>query len=71
MWQEFEQGQTPEARLVRQLDRLEMGLQAAVYRSQGLGELAEFSGSAMQALSEPEWVGLLSQAGTMTGLSSE
>lgn len=68
LWQEFEQGQTAEARLVRQLDRLEMGLQAAVYRSQGLGDLAEFSASARQALSEPEWLELLTQAEALTGL---
>lgn len=69
LWQEFEQGQTPEARLVRQLDRLEMGLQAAVYRAQGLGGLQEFSASAMQALSEEEWGELLSQADALTGVN--
>lgn len=36
LWQEYEAGETPEARLVRQLDRLEMGLQASVYAREGV-----------------------------------
>ena len=42
LWEEFEAGQTPEARFVRQLDRLEMAFQAAVYETQGFGDLSEF-----------------------------
>lgn len=49
LWEEFEAGQTPEAQFVRQLDRLEMGLQAAVYRAQTGLPLAEFFSSAHQA----------------------
>lgn len=62
LWEEFEAGETPEARLVKQLDRLEMGLQAAVYRQQGLGELQEFSHSARQALQDEPLIELLEQA---------
>ena len=36
LWEEFERNETPEARFVRQIDRLEMGLQAGVYALQGL-----------------------------------
>ncbi len=46
LWEEFEQGQTPEARLVRQVDRLEMGLQAVVYQLQGYVGMDEFMASA-------------------------
>ncbi len=61
LWEEFEAGETPEARLVKQLDRLEMGLQAAVYRTQGLGDLQEFSLSARQALEDEPLIELLKQ----------
>ena len=46
LWQEYETGATPEAQLVRQVDRLEMGLQASVYERQGLADLSEFYASA-------------------------
>lgn len=56
LWDEFEAGKTPEARLVRQVDRLEMALQAAVYERlpQELPlELSEFYESARQDLHDP------------------
>lgn len=53
LWEEFERGETPEARFVRQLDRLEMGFQAAVYQAQGAGEMGEFFASAEAALEDP------------------
>ena len=52
LWQEFEDGQTPEARFIRQVDRLEMGLQASVYEHQGFPNLGEFYGSAYEALTD-------------------
>lgn len=54
LWEEFEQGESAEARLVRQLDRLEMALQASVYEHQGLANLSEFFASAREALAEPQ-----------------
>jgi hypothetical protein len=39
-----------------------MGLQAAVYREQGLGELQEFSLSARQALQDEPLLDLLKQS---------
>ena len=53
LWEEFELGQSAEARFVRQLDRLEMGLQAAVYRAQGMPEMEQFFASASAALHDP------------------
>lgn len=36
LWKEYEAGTSPEALFVRELDRLEMSLQASVYQQQGL-----------------------------------
>jgi putative hydrolase of HD superfamily len=58
-WEEYEEGATPEARLVREVDRLEMGLQAAVYERQTGIDLGEFTVSAAEGLSSPVLVGLL------------
>lgn len=46
LWEEYEAGATVEARFVRQMDRLEMGLQAAIYGAQGLLDPADFVASA-------------------------
>jgi len=54
LWREYEDNQSPEARFVRQIDRLEMALQASVYQRQGLLDPAEFLRSAGAALSAPE-----------------
>lgn len=48
-------------RLVRQLDRLEMGLQACIYEGQGAGDLSEFFASVHQALETPELKALLAE----------
>ena len=54
LWEEFEAGETPEARFTRQLDRLEMAFQAAVYEAQDLGEvMQQFFASASAALHDP------------------
>jgi putative hydrolase of HD superfamily len=62
LWEEFEAGESPEASFVRQIDRLEMGLQAMVYRVQGVENMEEFIQSAREALSDSELVELLAQA---------
>ena len=54
VWQEFEDGQTPEAKYVKEIDRLEMGLQASVYESEKMADLAVFFESTDKALSTPE-----------------
>ena len=69
LWQEYETGATPEARLVRQADRLEMALQAATYTGRGYGSLDEFFDSAEQVLSDPQlrdMIQVLRQAGPGT-----
>ncbi len=42
LWEEFEEGKSPEARLVKQLDKLEMALQAKIYSLQYGKNLQEF-----------------------------
>lgn len=61
LWQEYEAGATPEAVFVRQIDRLEMALQAGVYEQQGLIDPQEFYASAARALAEPQLVSLLAE----------
>jgi putative hydrolase of HD superfamily len=59
LWQEYEQGASPEARLVRQVDRLEMALQAALYEHQEQIALPDFFDSADAAISWPALHALL------------
>jgi len=59
LWLEFEHGESPEAIFVRQIDRLEMGLQARVYQAQGLVGMDEFIDSARQALVDPQLAEIL------------
>ena len=54
VWQEFEENRTPEARFMKEIDRLEMALQASVYEHEGLAELGVFFESADKALSTPK-----------------
>jgi len=50
VWEEFEAGQTAEARFMKEIDRLEMGLQASVYEHEKLGDLSVFFDSTDRAL---------------------
>lgn len=50
LWDEYESGETPEARFVREMDRLEMGLQAVIYGAEGLADPSEFVASARQTV---------------------
>ena len=59
LWEEYERGESAEARFVRQIDRLEMGLQAGLYALQGLVQPDEFIASARQALEDERLVELL------------
>lgn len=61
LWEEYEQGTSFEARLVRQVDRLEMALQACVYEHQGFGDLTQFFASAEKALESPELRAVLAE----------
>ncbi|MGB6299146.1 MAG: HD domain-containing protein [Rivularia sp. (in: cyanobacteria)] len=54
LWEEYEIGESAESQFVRQLDRLEMALQASVYEHQGFADLSVFFASARQSLSSVE-----------------
>ena len=69
IWQEFEESQTAEARFMKEIDRLEMGLQASVYEQEGLGDLSVFFDSADQALSTPELRGILTALRKLRGMA--
>lgn len=58
LWEAFEAGESAEARFARQLDRLEMAFQAAVYESQGFANMEEFFASTRAALSDPRLVAI-------------
>lgn len=54
LWQEFESQESPEARFVRQIDRLEMAFQASVYEHQGFAPVNDFFASARRSVTQPE-----------------
>jgi len=62
LWEEFEEGKTPEARFVRELDRLEMGFEAALHRAEGSDRMDEFYESARKSVLSPELRKLLEAA---------
>jgi putative hydrolases of HD superfamily len=62
LWEEFESGATPEERFVRQLDRLEMGLQAALQAAEGYPGMGEFFDSARKTVVEPRLRSVLEAA---------
>lgn len=54
LWQEFMTGKTREARLVHELDKMEMAIQAIEYKKEGYGSkrLSEFLASAKAMISD-------------------
>tara|TARA_B100000459_G_C8590921_1_gene207703 strand:+ start:1742 stop:2215 length:474 start_codon:yes stop_codon:yes gene_type:complete len=57
--EEYEQGETPEAKFVKQLDKLDMALQAEVYQEESGIVLDEFIESARQKIVDEELQTLL------------
>jgi putative hydrolase of HD superfamily len=53
LWEEYETGETLEARFVKQVDRLEMAFQARVYQQQGFKSMEEFFASADAGIQDP------------------
>ncbi|OHE63614.1 MAG: hypothetical protein A2Z99_10120 [Treponema sp. GWB1_62_6] len=62
LWEEFETGSTAEARWVKELDRLEMGLQAALYRAEGHPRMEEFIASADRSVRDRQLRSILRSA---------
>lgn len=65
LWEEYERQASPEARFVRQIDRLEMALQASVYEKQGFSGLGDFFISAQRAISDPQLVAFMEELSAM------
>ncbi len=61
LWEEYETGASPEAQLVKQVDKLEMALQAGVYESTQEINLQEFFDSAAAAINDPHLNGLFDE----------
>lgn len=61
LWEEYEKGESAESQFVRQLDRLEMALQASVYEHQGNSNLSVFFASANRSLSSMQLKFILSK----------
>lgn len=62
LWHAYEAGADAEARFVRELDRLDMALQAVAYAEARPGaDLTEFVASAARVVSHPSLVGILDE----------
>ena len=61
-WLQYERQDTPEARFVRQLDRLDMALQAVAYARTGASGMREFAESAARVIEHPALLPLLHAA---------
>lgn len=70
VWEEYEACETPEARLVKQVDRLEMGIQASIYEHENFANLSDFFDSTDKALSSPELRALYGELVRLRGPSA-
>ncbi len=68
IWQEYEAQQTPEAKFVKQIDRLEFALQASVYEHQGRIDGSEFYSKVAEQLTDPM---LLEELQSLTDLVAQ
>ena len=59
LFEEYELGQTPEAKFVKQLDKLDMALQAEIYQSEHGISLEEFIESARLRINDDELKNIL------------
>lgn len=53
-WEEFEKGESPEARFIKQIDKLEMGLQAHLYETLSQEHRSLFTQAADEAVKDSE-----------------
>lgn len=65
LWEEYERGETGEARLVKELDKLEMVMQAAIYQYQHGKNLSEFFLSSDPHIQSPALRALLDAVRTL------
>ncbi|MCZ6873172.1 MAG: HD domain-containing protein [bacterium] len=67
LWHEYEVGVTLEAGFVRQVEKLEMALQASVYEHQKLAELGAFFASTKTALDDAQLLTILAAIDALRG----
>jgi putative hydrolase of HD superfamily len=65
LWEEYETGKSPEARFVRQIDKLEMALQAQIYERQTQRDLKDFYISAEKNINNPKLNDILQELKTL------
>jgi len=61
LWEEFEENKSPEAKFVKQVDRLEMAFQASVYSKQYGKDLSEFIDSARARIDDKKLINLIEE----------
>lgn len=61
LWEEYEKGESEYAKFVRQMDRLEMALQAYMYEKESGKDLEEWFQSSKVAMKDPELIDLLNK----------
>lgn len=61
LWKEYEEGSTPEANLLRQIDYLEMGLQASIYHLQHKLPIEDFLKSTKKRLHDKKLLELFNE----------
>lgn len=67
LWEEFEAATSDEARFVKELDRLEMGLEASVHHAEGSPRMDEFYESARRSVTTERLRGILEGARAAAG----
>lgn len=70
LWNEFVEQKTSEAKFVKQIDKLEMALQAMIYSKQGYSGMDEFFKNAEKHMKDPELVRTLKTAETLAHLKN-
>lgn len=71
LWEAYEAQTDPESRFVRQLDRLDMALQATAYHADGASGMAEFLASAERVIVDPTLRPLLAKLACRIGVATD
>lgn len=61
LWLEYSKDESPEAKFVKQIDKLEMAMQASVYSKQYGKNLSEFIESARERITDNKLIGFLDE----------
>lgn len=61
IWEEFESQDSPESVFIKQIDKLEMGLQASVYEHQNRANLKEFIDSAHRSMKDEKLLKIVNE----------